>query len=236
MKFQSQLIEAQIKYTGKFTDLWKPFNSLYKSSSRIKEVEKAVDVSRKSEWPVLYNERLNRFIRNHFSHPNINASVALEQLCKSPPISEIQLLLDYPALFTTLREVPFLELYRLLEIRTKAPDKTFTWTSSQEAYLNELTCYDFFFDASPTPYRWLCGSWFYSPDLVMGVIKNEFICGDEFHIFDLIIWCLYKRRCEETHGENNPHDQKINLIYKTAYNTLEPYMNQLVSLKHISDD
>jgi len=227
MNIKTQLIEAQIKYVSKFTDLWKPFNSIYRDSNRSIEVERAVEISRNKSWPAVYDVRWSESVRQFFSDPRIPAYVGLEKMCVSAPPPEIQLLVEYNDIRKDMVCVPFLRLYRLLEESIHTPDVVFSWNNKREAYVRELTSAVFLLGDSPIKYRWLWGPWFYSSDLVIGLVKNQFVVSSDFHIFDLVVWCLYKRRCEEIHGENNPHDDPTNAVYKTAYDAFQPYMNQL---------
>ncbi len=229
MRINSQIIEAQVKYAQKFADLWKPFNSTYQAFSKRKsESEKAVDTARAKGWPDIYDQRRNQYVNYFFSDPRVPAHVGLEKLCGTAAMPEVQTVLDYSDLQLSFAYISFQELYKQVEARIHAPEKVWSWGSSQQAYKTELLTGMFSINGSAERYRWLWGTWFYEPDLLSQVVRNEFVVGPDFHIFDIVIWCLYKRRCSEVHGENNPHDAVTNSIYKTAYEALEPYVKQLV--------
>jgi hypothetical protein len=228
MHIKAQIIEAQVKYAQQFADLWKPFNSTYQAfSSRKIESEKAVNTARARGWPAIYDRRRNQCISNFFSDPRMPAHVGLERLCGTAAMPEIQTVLDYRDLNSTFGCMTFQELYMQVEACIHAPEKVWGWDSPQQAYKTELLTGMFSINGSAERYRWLWGTWFYEPDLLSQVVRNEFVAGPDFHIFDIVIWCLYKRRCSEVHGENNPHDEGTTSIYQTAYEALEPYVKQL---------
>jgi hypothetical protein len=225
---KTQIIEAQVKYAQKFVELWKPFNNTYKAASTRKpEPEKAVDTAREKGWSAIYDNRRNQYVNYFFSDPRVPAHVGLEKLCGTAAMSEIQTVLDYRDLNSTFACMTFHELYMQVEARIHAPEKVWGWDSPQQAYKTELVTGMFSINGSAERYRWLWGTWFYEPDLLSQVVRNEFVAGPDPHIFDIVIWCLYKRRCAEVHGDNNPHDEATNSIYKTAYEALEPYVKQL---------
>ncbi len=230
MLIKSQVIEAQVKYAQKFADLWKPYNNTYKTvSKRHTEADKAVDTARAKGWPAIYDERRDQYINSFFSDPRVPAHVGLERLCATPAMPEMQTVLDYADLNSAFVCVSFQELYMQVEARIHEPEKVWGWGSTQEAYKTELLNGMFSVNDSPERYRWLWGTWFYDPNLLPQVVKSVFIAGPASHIFDVVIWCLYKRRCAEVHGDNDPADAATSSIYKTAYEALEPYVKQLDS-------
>lgn len=225
---KSQIIEAQLKYGQKFADLWKPFNSTYTAASQRQiEAEKAVDTARSKGWPAIYDDRRNQYINYFFSDPRVPAHVGLERLCATAAMPEMQTVLDYADLNSALACVSFQELYKQVEARIHQPEKVWGWGSPHEAYKTELLNGDFSINGSTDRYRWLWGTWFYEPNMLSKLVRSEFVAGPYSDIFDIVIWCLYKRRCAEVHGDNNPHDATTNSIYKTAYEALEPYVKQL---------
>lgn len=228
MHIQSQIIEAQVKYAQKFADLWKPFNSTYQlASNRKPEPEKAVDTAKAKGWRAIYDKRRNQRINYFFSDPRVPAHVSLEKLCGTTAMPEVQTVLDYTDFNSAFACMTFQDLYKQVEARIHAPEKVWGWDSPQQAYTTELLTGMFSINGSAERYRWLWGTWLYAPDLLSQIVRNEFVAGPDAHIFDIVIWCLYKRRCAEVHGDNNPHDAATNSIYKTAYEALEPYVKQL---------
>ena len=228
MHIKSQIIEAQVKYAQNFADLWKPFNNTYKTASkRQKEADRAVETARAKGWPAIYDERRNQYIDYFLSDPRVPAHVGLERLCATAAMPEMQTVLDYAELNSACAVMSFQDLYKQVGARIHEPEKVWGWGSTHEAYKTELLNGMFSVNGSTERYRWLWGTWFYEPDLLVQVVKSEFIAGPDSHIFDIVIWCLYKRRCAEVHGDNDPHDAATNSIYKTAYEALEPYVKQL---------
>lgn len=228
MLIKSQIHEAQVKYAQKFAELWKPFNGTYTAvSARQKEVEKAVDTARSKGWPAIYDTRLSQYLDYFFSDPRMPAHVGLEKLCATAPMPEIQTIFACAELTSAFAVMPFQELYEQIESRIHAPEKVWVWSGPHQAYKTELLSGTFLINGSKERYRWLWGTSFYEQNLLSQAVRSDFVTGPGTHIFDIVIWCLYKRRCAEVHGENDPYDVDTNVIYKSAYEALEPYVRQL---------